>query len=130
LLSDLNALPRPAETELLGDPFLLPHYFETASQNEVAKNFGAAFARDLLQVEAGRWTGPIESGYGLHLVFVHDRIAGGPRDLSEVRDRVEREWRVERKEKARVAFYSQLRERYRIRIDWPEWAEVFTEGRR
>lgn len=130
LLSELNALPRPAKAELTGDPFLLPHYFETASQSEVAKNFGAAFARELLQVEAGRWTGPIESGYGLHLVFVHDRIAGGPRDLSEVRDRVEREWRVERREKAQEAFYGQLRERYRIRIDWPEWAEEFTEARR
>jgi hypothetical protein len=130
MLAKLDSLSRPAEAEVLGDPFLLPHYFEVASESEVAKNFGAEFARKLIEARPGRWVGPIKSPYGVHLIFVHDRIAGGSPNLTEVQDAVEREWRVERKKDAKKAFYDQMRERYQIRIDWPTSAHQRVDTRK
>jgi hypothetical protein len=120
LLAELTALPRPAEAEILGDPFLLPHYFDQVTEQEVERQFGKAFAKVLGTVASGRWVGPIDSAYGLHLVFVHDRRAGEALDLAQARRAVEREWRARRRVEAKDAFYERLRRRHRVEIDWPE----------
>ena len=36
--------------------------------------FGTVFTDGLKGLEAGRWAGPVESGFGLHLVWVDDRV--------------------------------------------------------
>jgi len=51
-----------------GDPIPMPEDFESVSGRDVEGLFGQDFARALMQVEVGQWTGPLESGYGVHLV--------------------------------------------------------------
>ena len=41
---------------------------------EVARLFGDKFAATLDGLPPGRWQGPVESAYGVHLVFVSERI--------------------------------------------------------
>jgi hypothetical protein len=57
-------------------PLQLPPEFALLSRSEIARLFGDAFATQLQRLEPGRWTGPIESAYGLHLVFVHECTDG------------------------------------------------------
>lgn len=65
LLARLASLGPEADVAALGDSLmLLPDQVELTPQGEVARLFGAAFADRLLQVEPGRWAGPLESGYG------------------------------------------------------------------
>jgi hypothetical protein len=101
----------------LGDPFLLPSAFEGAARAELEGLFGEAFAARVLELEPGRWTGPVESGYGLHLVRVRERSAGHTPELAEVRDAVEREWIAERRAQASEAFYQSLRGRYEVIVE-------------
>jgi hypothetical protein len=54
----------------LGDPFMFQDYYADRSFDDVAKTFGPPFARALFQITPGSWAGPIESGYGWHLVWV------------------------------------------------------------
>src|SRR5438552_4047320 len=69
----------------LGDTTMLPHQFPLSRVDEIASVFGDEFARRVAQLEGGRWIGPIQSGYGWHIVYVSERTEGRPKPLSEVR---------------------------------------------
>jgi hypothetical protein len=67
----------------------------------------------------GRWQGPIESGYGLHLVFVAERTDGRLPELSEVREAVRRAWDDDHRSQANAKFYRDLLGRYTVTIEEP-----------
>ncbi len=111
------------DAEMLGDPLSLPHAYASSSQTDVARLFGREFAEGLLELEPGSWTGPIRSGYGLHLVRVDGRTDGRMPELSEVRDAVKRDWFAARRREAKEALYGRLRERYTVTVETPDWAD-------
>ena len=53
-----------------GDPILLEPEVPPATQEQVARDFGSAFAAALFEAEPDRWVGPLPSSYGLHVVRV------------------------------------------------------------
>ncbi|MBW2494444.1 MAG: peptidyl-prolyl cis-trans isomerase, partial [Deltaproteobacteria bacterium] len=116
--AELRALEPPtAGAEDLGDPFMLQSYYPERSEAELAKLFGAEFARSVFELEPDRWHGPVLSGYGVHWVFVEQPIAAETPEFAAVRDRVEQDWRDERREKFNDEFYAQLRARYEVVVE-------------
>src|SRR5262249_25132990 len=53
----------------LADPFMFQDYYGDRSPEQLAKLFGLGFTGDIYKLEVGAWQGPIESGYGWHLIF-------------------------------------------------------------
>ncbi len=100
----------------LGDPFLRGHHQALRTQREVAGIFGAAFAQRVFGLAAGEWSEPVESAYGLHLVFVHERAAERPRPLEEVRARVVAEIRARQGEDALRHALARLRTHYDVDV--------------
>jgi parvulin-like peptidyl-prolyl isomerase len=96
---------------------LLPGEYQQASSREIAGRFGGAFAEQLHELPVGRWAGPIESGYGLHLVLIRERIDGLVPELEDVREAVERDWMAERRKETGEAFYQGLRSRYTVVVE-------------
>ena len=96
LLADLQSNGGPVEPLVLSDPILLPHDFQLLSVSEIARLFGQEFASRLSEIEPGGWSGPVTSGYGLHLVRVGERLPARMPELSEVRKAVERDWQFMR----------------------------------
>ena len=94
----------------LGDTFLLEHRFEAVPTTEIAKQFGDKFAAKLADVPIGQWFGPVESGYGMHLVFVEKRTEGRLPELAEVRDAVQRDWTNARRLESNEKFFQSLLE--------------------
>ena len=119
LLGELRAGKAGLDPSALGDPLPLPAEGEGLSASEVSRLFGGAFSARLFELAPGRWEGPVESAYGLHLVYVRERVEGRDPALAEVRDAAAREWLAERREKAREAFYRDLRSRYEVEIAAP-----------
>jgi hypothetical protein len=116
--AELRTLQPPTEgAEDLGDPFMLQHYYPERSESEIAKLFGAEFARSVFELEPDEWHGPVLSGYGVHWVFVEQRIPAEMPEFAAVRDRVEQDWRDERREKFNAEFYAQLRARYEVVVE-------------
>lgn len=103
--------------EQFGDPLPLPTTLENLRESEIARMFGQVFTDGLQGLETGRWAGPVESGFGLHLVFIEAREAGRTPDLAEVRDAVQREWLSQRRRDAVDALYGRLAENYSIEIE-------------
>jgi hypothetical protein len=118
----LLALLRTTEVNVdaLGDRFLLPRNFESVPEKEVTKHFGARFTERLAEVPVGPWVGPVESGFGLHLVQVGERVPGEVPELAEIRPVVAREWSAEHRERATARFYAELRQRYTVNVERPE----------
>jgi len=125
LLADLNAKNDDTiDVEKRGDTFLLPSKFEKTSAAETAQLFGGNFAKQLTAIEPGRWAGPIESSYGLHLVRVYGRTPGVAPPLARVRDSVLRDFLNDRRKQALDAQYSKLRARYSVIVEPTEAPKV------
>ncbi len=104
-----------------GDPFLLEQYQRMLTPQDIERLFGRAFAADVVELPLERWSGPIASGYGVHLVSVHEITPSRLPDLDEVRDAVALEWRAARVEEADRRFYDGLRANYEVTVDSPSW---------
>jgi len=115
-LADENNIPAP---DALGDPLMLPMAFDLTTVSEISRLFGRSFGPELLSVEPGKWTGPIRSGYGLHLILVTDKVDGRLPELDEIREVVEREWVAVRKKELKENIYSRLREKYSVVFEQP-----------
>ncbi len=116
----LVELSEPGGTEragTLGDRLLLEPDFHDVSEQAVASAFGPDFARAVLALKPGAWSGPIASGYGLHLVRVSALRESHARPLAEVRTQALEEWRRERGKAANEQYLAGLRSKYDVVVD-------------
>lgn len=107
------------EHEVVGTAELrmLPTEIGRSTRRDVARIFGEGFATAVLKIEPGRWSGPIESAYGSHNVFVRERADARMPTLDEVRAQVERELMADRRRRQLDGMYERLLDRYRIVIE-------------
>lgn len=99
-----------------GDRFLMQLRYNALTERDAAQLFGSAFSQRLFELPEGSWRGPVESGFGWHLVRVTDRVAPRMPDFDVVRDEVRREFDYERRREVRAATYEALRARYEIKF--------------
>jgi parvulin-like peptidyl-prolyl isomerase len=95
----------------------LPPDYDALPEDEVAKLFGQGFARQLDELPTDHWVGPVQSGYGLHLVLLRKRTGGELPELEGVRDAVRREWLASHRKETAEAFYRRLRQRYAVAVE-------------
>jgi len=103
--------------EEYGDPLPLPPDIQDLREGEIARLFGSVFTDGLNGIETGRWSGPVESGFGLHLVLIEERVVAREPELDEVRDAVQRDWLSQRRREAVDGLYERLAENYSIEIE-------------
>lgn len=85
----------PGSAPARGDPFLLGGQVPLRRLPDLAHQLGRAFAEAVTNVPPEAWSGPIESSYGLHLVWVHEQRAEFVPRLHEVHAQVMDAWREE-----------------------------------
>lgn len=107
------------DPETLGDPIMVRHKFDFASEREIERAFGESFARQILKVEPGDWAGPVRSGLGGHLVMVSERRDGRMPELAEVRTTVERDWQAQRRKELKDITFRKLLEGYEVVMEQP-----------
>ena len=134
VLTDIRAssspIPRAPDR---GDPFMLQYDFTLETPFEVARLFGQGFAEQIFQLGTDSWLGPIESGYGLHLVRINEKIDARMPELAAVIDKVRTDYMFEQRQKTNKAIYERFRERYEIIVEMPvqlETKKTPKEGRK
>ncbi len=100
----------------LGERSLLPAEIGVADHRTVDDVFGAGFFDLVAALPPGAWSGPVRSGFGFHLALAAEREPGRAPELSEIRDAVLRDWRIERAEELKQAQFDTLRARYLVNI--------------
>lgn len=107
----------PPDLDELSQPSLLPSGMELAHSEAIDRVFGEGFAEKIETQESRRWTGPVESSYGWHLIWIESVKPGGPRAFETVRLQVERDFAYQRKQEAEVALIERLKRKYEIVIE-------------
>jgi hypothetical protein len=97
-----------------GDVSLLPSTIESRSLSDVVRSFGRGFASEVFELPVGAWSGPVRSGFGVHLVRVEAIVPGRAAELEEIREALARDVIAERRKEAADAFDAALRERYKV----------------
>ena len=120
LLARLRAAGPDAKIDALGDASMLPRELPLGPLSEVSRVFGTEFARKIDGIEPGRWTGPVESPYGLHLVLVPERVASARPELADVRPMVERELLADWRRTQLQALYEKMLAKYTVTIEMPK----------
>ena len=114
--SGLATLRSRNESEV-GDPSLLERDYAAVAAEEIANVFGPEFARALLALEPGAWSGPIASAYGHHLVRLERHLGAEPRAFEDVRPLLVAEWERAAQGKARAAFFTALLKKYDVVVE-------------
>jgi hypothetical protein len=107
----------PADAARLGDRLLVEAEFRDAEPQAVVAAFGPEFARAVFQLPPGEWHGPLESGYGVHLVRVAAAQPAQRRDFEEVRPLVLERWREQQQRESEARFLQRLMAKYEVLID-------------
>jgi peptidyl-prolyl cis-trans isomerase C len=105
-----------AAAQALADPFMFQDYYGDRAPDQLAKEFGPTFAQGLFLLRPGMWQGPIESGYGWHLVWIESIVPGRVPALEEVEPDVKTAWLATQKAEAWQKAYAQMRSRYDVLI--------------
>ncbi len=119
--ASLAALKAGASPDSQGSASMLPKHVQQLSADLVARDFGEEFTQALINAEQGQWIGPVQSGFGVHLVRVTERKAGYLPSLNEARKVVTREWENERRKASLESNYARLKQQYDVVIE-PEAA--------
>jgi peptidyl-prolyl cis-trans isomerase C len=102
-----------------GDSFMFQDYYADRTPEAIAKEFGPPFAVALEKLKPGSWEGPIESGYGWHLVFVNTVIPGRIPAFEEMEGDVKTAWLAEQKQQAWQKAYKEMRAKYAVLLPAP-----------
>src|SRR5262245_48760831 len=103
----------------LADPFMFQEYYRDRAPDYLGKEFGPRFAQAVAKLAPGSWQGPIQSGFGWHLVFVDTAIPGRLPDFEEIESEVKTAWLGEQKQLAWDKAYKEMRAKYTVLLPKP-----------
>lgn len=118
--SALATLQRGGSAEALRQPSPLPASYRRALASDVSGVLADEFVAALAKLPVGRWSGPVASGAGLHLVRIDRRDPPTAPRLAAVRQKVENDWRSAATQKAVNDAYNRLLKGYDVVIERPQ----------
>ncbi|MCM5662492.1 peptidyl-prolyl cis-trans isomerase [Galbibacter mesophilus] len=100
-----------------GDQTTLSLSYKDASGSMILKELGAKFYSSLDTLPLSQWTGPISSGFGIHLVFISNKTNTHIPELAEVKNKVVRDYEYATEIATRDAVYNELKKNYEVIIE-------------
>jgi len=101
----------------LGDPFPAGGHLRAKSALELSRLFGPDFASAVMVLAPRTWSRPIRSAYGMHLVWIDDKIEPGLPSVDAVRSRLVAQWTEERQMEQLETRMRELRAKYVVRFE-------------
>jgi hypothetical protein len=117
LLAEIESGSVTSAPAMAGDAISLPQGLRDASRREVAATFGSNFADALAELPEDRWSGPVESGYGVHLVRIADKVESRVPPLDNIGQAVRNDLLSERRSAAVETLYENLAANYTISVE-------------
>ncbi len=118
LQEELN-IKDPSLEELVdyGDLSMLNISYKAIDEMTLNRTFGERFGEEVINLPVGKWTGPVESAYGLHIVKITGRTPSGMPELKDVLSKVITDMTYENQKAAEDQFYSELVPLYKVVYD-------------
>ena len=106
------------------DPFMFQDYYAEKTPEQVAKEFGPDFAKAAFELEPGAWRGPIQSGYGWHILLVEALEPSRTPAFEEVEPDVKSAWLDQKQREFKRAAYEAMRARYTVVVPAVETVDL------
>ena len=120
------ALEAGADPATLGLRSLLPPALPLSTVNSIDGVFGRGMFDGVYALEGEGWQGPVQSGYGWHLVRVTEKLPEALPPFEEAREAVLAHWRRETSETLSNAQFESLKAQYEVTL--PETGESSGEA--
>ena len=108
--------PSEASLREAGDSTMLETTHQAVTAQELEKRFGTEFTAEVISLTEEKWTGPVRSSYGLHVVKAFGRVSSRLPHLAEVRDKVENDLRYEEGKVSAEQGFQEIAGKYQIAI--------------
>ena len=93
---------------------MAPDSLARRSRNDLERTFGARFGELAFTLAEAKWSEPISSAYGLHLVYIEARERGDIPPIESVSERLRLQIEQRRRDANLDALLSDLRARYEV----------------
>ena len=108
----------------LGDPFSLQYDYTGQNKLDIVQLFGNKPILDsLFESQLNQWIGPVQSGYGWHLLRINERTSPRTPRFETIVEKVKEEYMADMKNKLNKATYEKLEKKYIIRRDYLNFNE-------
>ena len=104
------------QIDTLGDRFMYQDHYADRNPGQIAAIFGGGFSRDLFTLKPGAWAGPIESGFGWHLVYIDELTPGETPHFDAVEADVKAAWMANQRSEFKQAAYDMMRAKYEVEL--------------
>ncbi|WP_043768870.1 peptidyl-prolyl cis-trans isomerase [Algiphilus aromaticivorans] len=101
-------------TNGMGDPFPGGARVDDATPQQLARDFGSGFATELGALERHRWSGPVATRLGWHLLRVTERTPFQAATVESAGERLRADYRSHQRERANAEAIETLREGFRV----------------
>jgi peptidyl-prolyl cis-trans isomerase C len=108
---------KPDVLSEVGDRFLLQSYYPQRTYDELDKLFARGFSDQFKDAEPEKWTGPVLSGYGVHLIYLHSRQEKQPPAFEAIRSTLEADWKEQKVNEFSEAFIGKMMAQYEVTIE-------------
>ena len=116
MLTQVKNLTIP-EVETKGDALPFPLFYENANAEKLNRQLGLDFSTTLVPLETGSWVGPIESGFGYHLIYLTEKTGPQIPELGNVKDDLLRDMEYDNQKKLNDLIFEELKKNYSIEFD-------------
>jgi parvulin-like peptidyl-prolyl isomerase len=98
-----------------GDRFPLQYDYTDQAAIDIQQNFGdKPILQELFKAPLHKWIGPVQSGYGWHLIFISKRNNAAAITFESIKEDVKTKWLEEVKAAQNKKVFDQLNEKYII----------------
>jgi peptidyl-prolyl cis-trans isomerase C len=112
ILPSLRSGVKPPDNA--GDIFWLGRKMAYYTADQLISVLGVQFVNEIRELPLGKWSGPIRSARGWHLVRLEARHPAEPLPAAELDRRIRADWVEQWKLDRRAVLVAQLRERYQV----------------
>lgn len=110
----LQRLRDGADHQQLGEPFLSPSDKRPATRQDLLSLYGPEFAKQVLSLPEQDWSGPLESGQGMHFVRLLERTIRPAPTFEQVEQYLRQLLLLERRHEVQRKKIAEMQKRYRV----------------
>jgi peptidyl-prolyl cis-trans isomerase C len=93
---------------------MLQDAYEDKTQDQIAREFGPDFAHAIFDLQPRSWTGPIQSGYGWHVIRIDSLVPSVAPAFEEVAPQVKDAWLDQQRKALKAKALDEMRARYKV----------------
>lgn len=124
-LQDVSAQnAKPVDITVKTDPLHVKTTFENASASKIRSDFGLDFQTQLQGDQSLGWRGPLSSGFGIHVVYVHQINQSTFKDFHEHKDQIRQAFEAAQIRKYNQDLLNQVRSNYSVSYDLDKWNSI------